>query len=718
MNCTNCGSELEEGALFCTSCGMRVPETNGNAASEIPAEPVASAQENQNPAAVPFQQPQVTEQPYNSAPAEPSGKKHGLLVAGILGVLALLVVVGVVFLVKTVLFSGKSLSEKSMVYQKDGTLYYVPNMDKEKDPIEIDDIRGDGNWSYKFSKSGKYLYICARDGRNTLSRVEIGKLKAGSDKNAKYIQEIDTKVGRFDLIDDERLVYTNESGKLYYYDGKEEDEIDKDVDDFHTTSGDYIYYTISKDAGYEYCYYDISKKDGDSICKDVQTLDCDWEKGLIYTFDEGEVSRITRDGEEETLIEDAQRAIGDAEHGVIYFFRERQEEHTLYDFVDDPYASQDAGVTEPVFDDYWVKVSEADALSAYDKMYYAQNPDEKADFYYYLSWDYSYNMNRYYNNDDNQTYYYNANEDQWYKYDRDAYDADCQKYYDVSDRIYLREDLKSQNYTKTYYDLYVWTESDGEKELAQSVINSNLTVDTANQIIIYNKDETADRQMDKVSIDSISGAYEIRERLEYGYDDDSEHDAIYYVNVKGNESELDAYVSYMEVSEDGKTAILWEQEDEETVLASYEVSSDGLERVDTIGEDVISGEWVDDSFYFTTGEDDYGNLNVYKGRETNVLVKDVYLYDIRVFGDGNTCAFKDRRDGELRIYNSKGDDKKFTSDVEDYQYVNEKRIVYMKKDNLYVYTGKDEDRRIVRNLGSNGGFLCYAKSDEVYRSGY
>ena len=44
-------------------------------------------------------------------------------------------------------------------------------------------------------------------------------------------------------------------------------------------------------------------------------------------------------------------------------------------------------------------------------------------------------------------------------------------------------------------------------------------------------------------------------------------------------------------------------------------------------------------------------------------------------------------------------------------YISEDRIVYIKNDSLYVYRGKDEDRRIERNveqfqcMGENGTIL-------------
>ena len=181
--------------------------------------------------------------------------------------------------------------------------------------------------------------------------------------------------------------------------------------------------------------------------------------------------------------------------------------------------------------------------------------------------------------------------------------------------------------------------------------------------------------------------------------------------VGSKEQELELANNRIEVAHDSKTAMIWTTEDDSTVSYSYSVASEGLKKIGKVGEDVIRGSWAGDCFYFLSGTDDYGDLTVYKDQKEKVLAKNIYLYEVNVYDDGNTCAFKDDEDRELRIFNSKGEDQKITSDVSDYQYVNEKRIVYRKNDNLYVYTGSDEDRRIVSNLGEYGTYQCFGKEN-------
>ena len=194
-NCT-------DGALFCTGCGAKVSDMQDTGTSqetgvensfenipEVQLEPEAQAESEVVVEPEMQVEPEVT--------AEPQ-KKHGLLVAGIGLLIVALVAVAVILVIKLLGgVSGGGDNEKKLAFQKDGVLYYVPNMDKEKDPIEIDESRDEDGWTYEFSEDGKYLYYLSRDDHGELCRVEVDKLKADSDKNSKYIVEIDSKAVAF-----------------------------------------------------------------------------------------------------------------------------------------------------------------------------------------------------------------------------------------------------------------------------------------------------------------------------------------------------------------------------------------------------------------------------------------------------------------------------------------------------------------------------------------
>lgn len=704
MKCTNCGTEIEEGSLFCTGCGRKVADMAAEEQGTVNPQPQQQASE-----------PVAT--------GDPQKKNYRLV--GIIAVVVIAVVAVLIFALLTRGGSSDSSNEKKLVYDQDGILYYVPNMDKDADPVEIDEVRDDNSWEYEFSPSGKYLYYHAYDDRSMLCRVELAKLKADSNKNSNYIEEIDAKVNSYVLMDDERVLYCDFDSTLYYYDGSEESKIDDDVMDYSFTD-DTVYYTIYDDDDMaSFYYYDTAKNDGDCIVDGEDIISTDYDTGSCYVQDGDEIYEVSKNGDE-TRVLNGVDWVADAsvKNHRIYFVRQRSIEKTLYDFVEDDYADEDAAIGgEPDVNDYLEEVSEKTALTRQANAFLAEFPEDR---YMYLdehtSWSDVPDMVSYYNSDDEETYYFDAAPEKWYRCDWDSYYADESAYEDAQNREELRSELKGTDYTQTYEDLYVWNQGSDEQELVTSIDSSILDIDNDHQILYYRKiaeDDTA--QANKISIDSVYSTDAVYEWLGgYGDEDYDEADAedgsdeTWYVMTGTKEQEMDIPIWGIHVSDNGKTAIVWSDEDDENVLYDYDVTSDGLKEVGKVTEDayVYRGAWVGDSYYYMTGEEDYGDLNVYKNHKSTTLAKNVALYQVNVFDDGNTAAYKDTDKMELRIYGSNGDDTTIGKDIDSYAYINANRIVYKKNDNLYVYTGKDEDRRIVRGMGDSGDYLCFSKIAE------
>ena len=142
MKCSNCGMELEDGAVFCPYCGSKMEEsagTNNAAPEEIPAtgeSPVTEEIPAQTEASFVAPDPVVYDQEDSVAPKK---KKTGAIVIGI--VIALLAVVIIILLV---LFGGKLFSGKEkktsdevkyVRYAKDD-VFYLMDKDKKK-PMEL-----------------------------------------------------------------------------------------------------------------------------------------------------------------------------------------------------------------------------------------------------------------------------------------------------------------------------------------------------------------------------------------------------------------------------------------------------------------------------------------------------------------------------------------------------------------------------------------------------
>lgn len=714
MKCTNCGLEIAEEAVFCAGCGKKVSEMNSTNMTD-PVFPLQEVSTNMMGA------------------SDPAPKKRGLLVAGIVAVIVVVIIAAVLTVMKLLGIAGGNDVEKQLVYQKSGVLYYVPNMDKDKDPIEIDAMRDEGIWICQISESGKYLYYRSSDERSVLYRAELSKLKSDSDKNSNYIEEIDAYVDKVNLIDDERFLYTTEKNVLYYYDGKQEEEIARDVTQMMVnSSGSYVYYqTLSKDETYELWYYDLSKDEGDRIGRDMNILDYDLETGNFIVRDGDKIVLLNGIKEEELMAEDSSiyQVYASAADRRVYYIKERVESRPLYDYVDDPYASQDAQMSRPVMEDYRTKVSEAEALAYGDKEYYAENPEDREYLYAGYNWNDYVGMYEYYNWETGSYYYCepNGRKTNWYKFDFEAYSRAESEYENIAYRVSLRDELKNETFEQAYYDVYATEVSGDEKLLAEAVKVNTLQVDCAHQMMIYQKNVPGDLEKEKISIDAIPDVYGLREQLSYrlydDYDSDENTDCSepYYIMTGENEQKLDltvespdTYVS-INVSDDGKSVIVQVYENSKAEIYGYECASDGLHTVGKIEESVIRGQWVDDCYYFTIGVDGYGDIVAYKNGKTKVILKNVYIGSgYQIFDDGYSCAYKSLEQKNLRLYNSKGDEEKLASNIDDYQYINEKRIVYKKNDNLYVYTGKEDDRRIARNLVEYSNFMCLGAKDAVF----
>ena len=152
---------------------------------------------------------------------------------------------------------------------------------------------------------------------------------------------------------------------------------------------------------------------------------------------------------------------------------------------------------------------------------------------------------------------------------------------------------------------------------------------------------------------------------------------------------------------------------EETISAlyCYFIKNGQLEQPGKLTRCEEFGYWVEDAYYFASGvTDGYGDFVVYRDGEEETLMKNISVYDIRLYDDGNYTAFKNRGDGDLYLYNSKGEDTRISKNVQRYSYINEERIVYLRDDGLYVYDGSGEDRRIERYLDGTDSFWCMEKS--------
>ena len=203
MKCPNCGNDLIPGALFCASCGNKIPEELLHAAApqnasksvaetvepsapEQPAAPVGETPVESKPETAPVADENENTENVVTATAGEAGNTAqtaqtaasqipmGALVVPemetdkkkkmrtrLIGVVAVAVVVAAVGFGGFKVWNAMNPQlDKQMIYAKDGRLYFTPNVSKEKDPVEIYNAH-DNETSYeiKYTKNQKYAFF-------------------------------------------------------------------------------------------------------------------------------------------------------------------------------------------------------------------------------------------------------------------------------------------------------------------------------------------------------------------------------------------------------------------------------------------------------------------------------------------------------------------------------------------------------------------------------
>ena len=734
MKCPNCGNDLIPGALFCASCGNKIPEellnaTTTQGASEpvtTPTEetPVATAEaptvtQETHVAGAPQPAAPTMEQqmPYQNAAASqiPTGtpvmpgmetdtdkKKKTTRIIGVAAVAVVVAAVG--FVGFKVVNAMHPHLDKQLLYCKDGRLYYVDNVSKEKEPVEIYQAHSDDNsFSIQYTKDQKYaFFLTGSDDKQRLYRVNTQKLTSNESKNEKYIEEIDSGVTDYTVIDSDKVLYNRGSNNDYgyelnYYDGKDTKEIDSDVVSDYVRRGDMVYYQRdNNDDNYDLCYYNLKNGKHGDIDECYDLIDCNESEVLYVVEDEDsyDIYKAKLGGKATKIVSEVSNDYydGSLSEGTIYYTKKRTESKSYYDYVNDPYASQDASATEPQMEDYMSEVKARDILDDYR---YEEYKEDRNDFYYYYVSDYNsiYCMGTdlypYYGSDG--TYYVDESNDKFYSFDQDAYDDAYDDYYDIENRNELRDSLKNETYDSTFYDMYLYTSKGGEKKIAESVIP--VQEDPIHQIFFYRKAQDLDEE--KVcSLDDVDYASDVESYINSSSSDDL---AIYaYINGKEQDMKMDS--GYFTVSSDGKTVMVVDDYDDDNVeLIAYNKKGDSLEKIGTVEKNFESGSWYNDNYYYFDNNNDF---YIYSKGKSKKIAKDVACAELEKDGNYMTYEAGSSEGKDVKIL--KGDEQigklRDVSSNDDTTYIDSKCIVYLTYDgDLNVYDGEDS-REIDRDV--------------------
>ena len=741
MKCPNCGNDLIPGALFCASCGNKIPEellhaaapqnasksvakTVEQSAPEQPAAPVGETPVESKPETVPVADENENTENVVTATAGEAGNTAqtaqtaasqipmGALVVPemetdkkkktrtrLIGVAAVAVVVAAVGFGGFKVWNAMNPQlDKQMIYAKDGRLYFTPNVSKEKDPVEIYNAHdNETSFEIKYTKNQKYaFFLTDSEDEQRLYRVNTQKLTSNESKNDKYIEEIDSGVTEFSVLGSDRILYyrdSNSGRELNFYDGKDTKEIDSKVCvQYH--SGNVVYYLRYEgdDDNYELYYYNLKTGKHGDIDECIEVADYN-ENEILYSVSDGDTCDIykAKPGSEGTKIvsDVASDWTGNLDAGVISYKREIKESKSYYDFVNDPYAAEDANATEPQMDDYLTEVDPEDVLDSYaynnyldDRSYFYSN-DTSMDSI-------TINDTSYYSCYSNSNVYYNYDNDDFYLYDEDAYSEAYDDYYAAGNRDDLRDELKDLTFDRTSYDLYLYTSKGGEKKIAESILP--IDSDPVNQIFLYRKAQ--DLGDEKVC--SIDDLYDASDVENYIYN--SDNDSSVYVNINGKEQDMKMTSVSMNCSEDGKTVMVVDQSDEDSnELIAYKKKGDSLEKIGTVEKDYTTGSWYGNDYYYF---DDNNDFYIYSNGKSKKIAKDVKVAELE--DDGNFMVFdvdSSYESSDLKVL--KGDEQiGKIRDVGYYgaTYVDKNCIVYITNDgDLNVYDGEDS-RKIDRDV--------------------
>ena len=719
MKCPNCGNDLIPGALFCASCGNKIPEELLNAAAPVGETPVESkpetvpvADENENTENVVTATAGEAGNTAQTAQTAASQIPMGALVVPemetdkkkktrtrLIGVAAVAVVVAAVGFGGFKVWNAMNPQlDKQMIYAKDGRLYFTPNVSKEKDPVEIYNAHdNETSFEIKYTKNQKYaFFLTDSEDEQRLYRVNTQKLTSNESKNDKYIEEIDSGVTDFSVLGSDRILYyrdSNSGRELNFYDGKDTKEIDSKVK-AQCHSGNVVYYLRDEgdDYNYELYYYNLKTGKHGDIDECIEVADYN-ENEILYSVSDGDTCDIykAKPGSEGTKIvsDVASDWTGNLDAGVISYTKEITESKSYYDFVNDPYAAEDANATEPQMDDYLTEVDPEDVLDSYaynnyldDRSYFYSN-DTSMDSI-------TINDTSYYSCYSNSNVYYNYDNDDFYLYDEDAYSEAYDDYYAAGNRDDLRDALKDLSFDSTSYDLYLYTSKGGEKKIAESILP--IDSDPVNQIFLYRKAQ--DLGDEKVC--SIDDLYDASDVENYIYN--SDNDSSVYVNINGKEQDMKMTSVSMNCSEDGKTVMVVDQSDEDSnELIAYKKKGDSLEKIGTVEKDYTTGSWYGNDYYYF---DDNHDFYIYSNGKSKKIAKDVKVAELE--DDGNFMVFdvdSSYESSDLKVL--KGDEQiGKIRDVGYYgaTYVDKNCIVYITNDgDLNVYDGEDS-RKIDRDV--------------------
>lgn len=733
MFCPVCGEEIPNGSKFCGACGSDLSSMIEEEAGNKSVEGIG-----------------------DSGYVKP--KKKRKLPKVIVGLVLAVVAVGIVIFVKGKLF-GKSNNDMAIVYLKDGKWWVMTDFKKKKE-VEIGSAKSSdaSKAPIVFSDDGKYVYYFTKyeDNKGTLWRAEFNKLKENSSKNEQYIEQIASNVyaSSFYLTPvEDGIIYQNPDDTLYYYDGKNTNQISKNVGRYHLLKNNrkYLYYSTNGDKT---DFYEVDLSDIDNKRKIASSIDefmVDDSDEVFFTktaTNEKTSLYLVEIGEEAEKIADNYITELETRKGILYI-ASNENKIELMDYVDDTEAENDKTIKDPQLDDYSIP------SYYYQNLYSSSDPDDYGELYascslatrfYYKNWDYrsleyaanndsTYSteykrfVDKYSDKEDENGYFLvtdevkrdlivlsqtcgNGDSGEWlklcfakisdgYSYDYDKYYEAVEKFNAADSRNLIREQLNEMSIELKdlcYYYNGVTT------KVKENIINisSSSKVFNVPELITEKTDIKDINFVDTFEREITEFDYSAQNYI-YVYDNKQMKYDIVQLSKTATEMMEENEIVYVIAADDkifiqDADCILYVGEVVKGEITSLKVLA---EDVYTYSHDVYRNEKGNPLFYYGANEyqrkdsESYYDVFCYSNGKAEKVAQDIYRnYGLGyIFSDGTLRLINDySSDNEYSLLytNQKGEKIVELDDISDSVYCGKSLIIYREDQELFMYNGKEK----------------------------
>lgn len=582
------------------------------------------------------------------------------------------------------------------------------------------------------SEDGQYAYFLARVDREsgTLYRAELGKMKAGSEKNDTYIEKVDSNVELGSVRPISGGLYYIKQGdsgrRLYYYNGTEPVKV---------INGGWRenYWPTDDGKGFLYVSAQEESSDGGDRAPQMnedydETPEKQDEENVLY------YQPITEEGQREKLATNVSNVY--YTDGTILYTKWRGGVYDVYTVspgeegvklvsdaqeVSSPWGKQFYYQTtttkeipmKDLVEGLGEEVADAPVGAATDAMRpertdYQLDPEtssiedyERASGESFARWrekitsDISDEELKVFFIEEMERQYGPLYDDVAFTEAYDKWDAERER----KERESMRRTIQNEKITETIAELYFFDGS--ESTLVCGQLSGASYLDAATRTAIYRKNLRRE-VTDKIDFEDIAraGTSDIYDWYRQASTVEREEDLWHYTLGTGQEGELRQEGEWQVegLLDGGKELIL--QLDENSELVSLPVTNGALGKAASISEDVLKVEFSEDGkslYYLKDGDDDGGDILCYQKGESKTLAQDVGAY----YSGGYNTIYEDgvvlglREPGEsggtlLRFEN--GESARIADDVRFYLRLQGKEVLYVSEGNLYHYDGKEKER--------------------------